>query len=70
MRTQLNVVLEGLERERLELRLFNLQGQVMTTRTVQGESTVQFDLSDLAAGMYLLQVVGADWQVSSSVVKE
>ncbi|MEM1327277.1 MAG: PKD domain-containing protein [Bacteroidota bacterium] len=70
VRTQLNIALAGLERERLEVRLLNLQGQVLMNRIVQGENNIQLDVAHLASGMYVLQVVGEDWQVSETLVKK
>jgi PKD repeat protein len=70
VQTQLNIMLNGLQQERLELRLLNLQGRLVRNLIVRGEDQVQLDVANLASGAYILQVVGSDWQVSSTIVKE
>jgi uncharacterized repeat protein (TIGR01451 family) len=57
--SSINVYLQGLNAKRAVLTLYTLEGKAIEQKYIdgaKGESLIYFDLSNLAAGMYLIQV--------------
>lgn len=70
---QINVQLEGLPAGRAEAILLSAEGRMLQSQAMQNRSAenrlLNFDLSDLPAGMYLLQVKGEGVNRVEKVVK-
>ena len=62
----LNVSGEGIQ----EIRVFNAMGQKVRQLSTIREKTLQIDMSNLSAGVYLLQAVGEDKAFTTRFVKE
>ena len=61
----LNINCEGSQ----EIRLYNTLGMLVKAVNTEGESTVQIDMSGMACGTYILQVVGNRQILTRKVVK-
>jgi len=69
----LNVAIEAVQPSALNIKVLNLQGQVMYNTTVNNSSTaytVELDLEELAAGTYLVQFQNEDGVMTQRIIKQ
>lgn len=64
----LNIALEGQVSKSIQLRLLSPNGALLQTTQFSGNQHT-IDMHDLPQGLYLLQLIGEDWQVIQRVVK-
>lgn len=56
------------EQEKVTLNIFNLQGQLISSRMVQANALSQVDISDFGAGIYMLRVISEQGQQTAKVI--
>ncbi|EJF54027.1 hypothetical protein SapgrDRAFT_2361 [Saprospira grandis DSM 2844] len=62
--------LSDLEQQPLQLRLYNLMGQLVLQEEQMGGRLASLSMADLPAGTYILQLQQADQQIQLTVVKQ
>ncbi|MEM8523679.1 MAG: PKD domain-containing protein [Bacteroidota bacterium] len=66
----LTIALEGLSPTRLQLRLMDTQGRILQEQTLNSADLLELNVAEYPAGLYFVQVLGEDWQVTEQVLKE
>lgn len=65
-----NIQLKDLETATTQIQVFNALGQVVLNQEVQDQTNIEIDLSKETSGVYILQIVNGDTQLSEKIIKE
>lgn len=66
----LTIALEGLSPTPLQLRILDTQGRILQEQSFNSTNLLELNVSDYPSGLYFVQVLGEDWQVTERVLKE
>ena len=70
----LELLINSQESQRVEVRIYDIQGRQIASRTelISGNSRIQFDMSSMAKGLYIIQIMGTQNQVifNGKVIKQ
>lgn len=65
-----NIQLTDLETATTQIQVFNALGQIVLQKEVQEQTNIEIDLSNETSGLYILQIVNGDTQLSEKIIKE
>ncbi|MEL6943105.1 MAG: PKD domain-containing protein, partial [Bacteroidota bacterium] len=66
----LTIALEGLSPTPLQLRILDTKGRILQEQSFHSTNLIEVNVSNYPAGLYFVQVLGKDWQVTERVLKE
>ena len=69
VQSNLTIATEGLNGQNVTLHLLDMQGRLLYQTNIN-QSNTMMDMSAYAAGQYIVQLVGKDWQVSQQIMKQ
>jgi len=66
----LTIALEGLPPTSLQLRLMDIKGRILQEQSFNSIDLIELNVANYPSGMYFVQVLGENWQVTERVLKE